>query len=640
MRPLRSPFVLRFLPLPLLAAAALAGACGDDESSGGGGSGASGAGGDGAGGQVAGGGGAGGQGGTGGEGGTLLAPPLTNPVLMDDVELAYTALYLMGHEPIGAELQTCTQCHSLNQGLMNHWRDLTDTARGSCFADTTVPSEAAAQSVLQCLKTKPGVPGSPYSTPKLGIFAAAAHLEWFDFVFDRAYEGDGSAEHADFNTMVAMPKEQQIPLTQEEFDVVAEWFDRGLPYMEELLPEEPPPGGCVPNITPAVADHLDAMKLSGWRAVNAEAGLLMFGCAGAPTTVDCLSSYPQAGTLGFGAGWEYMPDTKLRVLRTNSYSSSYWTRSSADGRFVGHGGGSVGGSTIVDLATDTEIGVSAAYDPGFFPDNSAFVFQGTNDGTGICSQTLLNSDPSLVSFNEPECSSASQLGLYQHVGAALGGGDYWAVDGMFVSDDGGHFATLDNPSAFFAESSSISLTPMINQGSGFTPKPSIYVDTPFEGDMVMSPSSELLIGRVAGEGWNQNGLRLRQMIATPSGGSYTVDAPEIGRYCIDGGKPGISYDERWVAIHRYVTDADAIELGFSGPNDPAFAAYANNGAANIYLLDLLTGIVRRVTHMQPGQYALFPHFRSDGWIYFMVRNAGQNQEYIVASDAALIAEKL
>jgi hypothetical protein len=44
--------------------------------------------------------------------------------------------------------------------------------------------------------------------------------------------------------------------------------------------------------------------------------------------------------------------------------------------------------------------------------------------------------------------------------------------------------------------------------------------------------------------------------------------------------------------------------------------------------------------MQPGQYALFPHFRSDGWIYFMVRTFGGETEYVVASDAALLLEGL
>jgi hypothetical protein len=37
-------------------------------------------------------------------------------------------------------------------------------------------------------------------------------------------------------------------------------------------------------------------------------------------------------------------------------------------------------------------------------------------------------------------------------------------------------------------------------------------------------------------------------------------------------------------------------------------------------------------------YALFPHFRSDGWIYADIRDTNAGHEYIVASDAALLAE--
>jgi len=48
------------------------------------------------------------------------------------------------------------------------------------------------------------------------------------------------------------------------------------------------------------------------------------------------------------------------------------------------------------------------------------------------------------------------------------------------------------------------------------------------------------------------------------------------------------------------------------------------------------GLVR-ITHMAPGQFALFPHFRSDGWIMFEVRDANTKQVYVVASDAAIRA---
>ena len=39
--------------------------------------------------------------------------------------------------------------------------------------------------------------------------------------------------------------------------------------------------------------------------------------------------------------------------------------------------------------------------------------------------------------------------------------------------------------------------------------------------------------------------------------------------------------------------------------------------------------------MHAGQYALYPHFRSDGWIYFLVRDNNTHKEYVAATDAAI-----
>ena len=66
--------------------------------------------------------------------------------------------------------------------------------------------------------------------------------------------------------------------------------------------------------------------------------------------------------------------------------------------------------------------------------------------------------------------------------------------------------------------------------------------------------------------------------------------------------------------------ADAAELGFASSADPGFQAYLQKGAANLYLMELTTGVTTRITNMQPGQYALFPHFRSDNWIYAQIRD--------------------
>jgi hypothetical protein len=154
---------------------------------------------------------------------------------------------------------------------------------------------------------------------------------------------------------------------------------------------------------------------------------------------------------------------------------------------------------------------------------------------------------------------------------------------------------------------------------------------------VISPSSRLLVSRLAGPDTTQRGYVLRKVKTTTNpDGSLNVTAPEVGRYCMHGAKPNFSFDERWMVIHHYVEDADATELGFTGPNDPAFQAYRDKGSSNLYLVDLLTGARTRVTKLKPGQYALYPHFRSDGWIYFIVRTLGEQGEHIVASDAALV----
>ncbi len=568
---------------------------------------------------------------------SLVAPLLRNPVNLPDQDLANQALALLGSPDAGGT-ENCNGCHALTRQNLRYWRALSDVSLSGCLTDLDISTRESARTMIDCLRSVPEQPTSQFDTAKLGIYSTAAHLDWFEFLFQRGFgaEGDWQTEFDGFKERVAQPKGEYTPFTQEEFDIVAEWFVRGLPLLDEVHPEDPAPSDCTPGVSNDVVTHVADMALSGWGAVNAENFLLMYGCNGATEPIDCLSAFPRAGDLPEGSQWEHLAGATLRILNTIGYSSSYWTRSSADGRYVGHGG-SAGGwsSTIVDLQDDRQIGINAFYDPGFFPDNSGWVFQAGN--AYFCEQGML-AGTSNVTFNEPECSSNNQVGLYQHVGTALGGGDYWVVDSQFQSDNGGHNVTRRDPYATFSSQARMKFTPMIHTGSTFQPRQSIYIDSPYEGDTVISPSAGMVVSRVAGPGDQQIGFALRKVVATPEGNSYSVQTPEIGRYCIRGGKPGFSYDERWMVIHHYVEnrDADAQELGYADANDPGFQAYRSSGAANIFLIDLLTGESTRVTHMEPGQYALYPHFRSDGWIYFMVRNINMGGEHIVASDAALL----
>lgn len=576
------------------------------------------------------------QSGTGGA--PPMAPPFRNPVALPDDELAPLAIDLLGANDEPEQSTKCARCHTISSNTIHEWAELSATSMTDCLTDTTVPTKEAAEDILACFRKKSGVPTSPYWVQKLGIYATAANLDWFKYVFDTVYgDVEGPIEQQKFRARAGMPRGTATAFSQGDFDIVAEWFARGTPLVDDLLPEDLPPGNCMPHIDAKVATHVDELALKGWRAKNEVDGLLMFGCAGASDALGCLTAFPSAADSPATDTWAYLSGTTARILNVYGHESSFWTRSSADGRYVGHGGGTFANSTIVDLLTNQLIGVDAAYDPGFFPDNTGFIFQG--GGTGICRQSLL-STTTHVTFNEPECSSSVDVGLYQHVGAALDGGDYWSVDGGFTSDDGGDQVTLEDPFAGWGSNSSVTLTPMVYDGSSYVPKQAAFVDTPFEGDTVLSPSSRLMISRRSGSGATQRGFVLREVIATPQGQGYDVTAPEIARYCFNGGKPGFSYDERWVAIHHYIGDADAVSLGFTSAADPGFAPYRSQGASNIYLLDLLTGNVVRVTHMKPGQYALYPHFRSDGWIYYIVRSPGTGSETIVASDAALVQENL
>jgi hypothetical protein len=178
----------------------------------------------------------------------------------------------------------------------------------------------------------------------------------------------------------------------------------------------------------------------------------------------------------------------------------------------------------------------------------------------------------------------------------------------------------------------VTLMPVVYDGSNFTQRPFTTGATPYEGDAVLAPAGGMVVTRVNAAG-DQAGYPMRQVNATWNGTSYDVDLPVVATYCVKGAKPALSFDERWMVVHHYITDDDATDLGFSGPSDPGWAPYHNQGSADIYLVDMLTGTETRLTRMGPGQFALYPHFRSDGWIYFITK--GSEGEHVIASDAAL-----
>jgi len=412
------------------------------------------------------------------------------------------------------------------------------------------------------------------------------------------------------------------------------------PTTDALPPVDSAPMGECGFIDPSVRAHITSMQTTGWAARNRGNNMMMYGCNGASNPTGCLAMKPEAGAGDIGANRSAITGAHLRVLYSSMSRSNFWTRGSADGRFVGRG------IYVYDLSRSVEMRATGAmFDPAFFPDNSGFIYQPNGR---MCPMSMLTTGtPTAVAITGADSRCAnSGVGLYQHLGTSLDGSDYWATAaGSAAWDDGGHMATLtETPQNMrWTATAAMQLTLMAYDGSAYTAVGSRNIRTPYQGDAVISPSSRLVIARFVDQAGAYQGYILNRLDASHEGAAITASVTEVARYCVQGAKPAFSYDERYVAYHHYLgggpdPDADARELGFTGADDPGFAEYASRGASNIYLLDLLTGRSTRVTTMGAGQYALYPFFRNDGWLYFIVRTLGTTREYVIASDARLLAQ--
>src|SRR5262249_5698569 len=155
-------------------------------------------------------------------------------------------------------------------------------------------------------------------------------------------------------------------------------------------------------------------------------------------------------------------------------------------------------SKIVDLTKpdgDPGINIEADYDPYFLPSNDGFAFAGSHEDGSIvlCRQSLLSdvadtARPS-ISLNEPKCAAVGD-DVYMSMGTALDGMRYFMTWGAHENDDGGNDQTTPLPAAFSRNATTV-FTPMVNDGLSYRAQERVNVRLPFEGDMMLSPSSQL-----------------------------------------------------------------------------------------------------------------------------------------------------
>jgi hypothetical protein len=263
------------------------------------------------------------------------------------------------------------------------------------------------------------------------------------------------------------------------------------------------------------------------------------------------------------------------------------------------------------------------------------MFQG---GTKFCAQSLLEKPTtSVVSFSEPECSNLSAAsGLYQTVGQSVEDNsmsDRFIVFSDWVGDSGSYSASATDTVPRGGANSAVNVYTAIAMGTdveqGYqVAGPAFKIDTPYRGDTMMSRSGHLLgnrwaYGRAA-DGSQAWGYAIEKLDYRLVGGRYQFNLAPLGNVCLKGNKANFSFDERFFTTHHYNEPSD-----FTSADDPA---YRQKGSADIHVVDFLTGEKVKVTKMGPGQFALFPHYRSDGWLYFLVVDNNVNKYYVVGSD--------
>jgi hypothetical protein len=586
---------------------------------------------------------------------------------LTDADLATKALVAMGAKLPGTpagHTGNCGSCHATNnRTTFMKWKERYD-ATMLVLADERKSKDERVRYMLR----DPQRPEGGFDPAKVGILTAGANLglapavnrskhplayaqnELLSDVGPRGLFVGKPELLKRFRSDMLMPVEGNFDrMSAFEFEATLTWMKKGMPQLRELIADEGRPTTCTDDFA-KLKSHASAIKRRSWGALNQERQLAMFACPPAAEPSKCFMQqsqgkdiFPLAVTQAFGKTWA-PAGTNVRILQDlGAQNTFYWSRTSADGRFFASGG-SGGTSFIVDLQARMAdplamriISAKANYDPDFFPDNGSFMFQGTHRGGVVCPQSVLTKPGvNLITFDEPGCNKLDNVALYQTVAQARGDNtlsDLFIINNKFASDNPALTSSTRDLFLSAGPDAMVRVAVAYSQGSeaGYLVKEVGEMPLPFHGDTMASRSLELLGSRIAGE-TKALGYALTRVKAEKGPAGYRFALEPAGRICMEGNKANFSFDERFLVTHHYLTREDFA-------SDLEFAPFKDKGAADLYLADFVTGKKMRITRMSTGQFALFPHFRSDGWLMFEVRDAVQKKVFVVASDAAVQAVK-
>ena len=350
---------------------------------------------------------------------------------------------------------------------------------------------------------------------------------------------------------------------------------------------------------------------------------------------------------------------------------NYWMRSSPDGRYVANGAG-----IVVDLQEDITFDLPSDYDPGFSADNLWFSYMSPNnickismfedlrleldakgtteglDNTKLCADSSLkvtldshekrckqNKLVYILNYSSSHCRGDSEgISLYQHHATTLNPEKpQIVVRGTFANDPGG--MSGDPDAMAFMSTSTLEIFQLDRTSFEYQSLDEFTLEN--RGDFGISPNATLLTSRSVKEVNDFQGIHDGYEIRTLFNAEGKLDplGSEPAKFCLFGGKASVSFDDRFLTTHHYVTQDLARkhleELYLENPDGQiglGIPTLDKEGSSNIYVVDMYTGTKLRVTLMPKGVYAMYPHVRADNWLYFKVTDSVNDQVYFVASD--------
>jgi hypothetical protein len=491
----------------------------------------------------------------------------------------------LARKVVGHLKDKCSDCHSINEEMVRGW--------GTSYQslDACLAAAATDRARIECMSGG----GDAVTPSRLGLFAASFRTDQVKGWYLGAYP-DGGARHEDAAQVASMPMGETAPVfgAAELADIKRFVIDRNMARLADAFTT----GGdaCTEESTPALGEYITKIanhQISSWAAEAVNRAIPMHDVSG----------YPDMS--GGASG------VTLKKLRDLPYSTEWWIRASADGRYVGVSGRIIDLLAIEKGWVNPDIAVDAPYDPYFFADNDGFTFADASSTGGItaCKQSILGGLSKIaggkVTFTEAACARITG-GVYQSIGAGLDATPFYFLTlGTHDNDNGG-----GNIPGAFGDGAHTTFIPMELDGTAYRPGTAVDKVIAKEGDIMLSPSGRVLASR-SSNGNAQIGYSIRFVNATRVGSTYTIDLPKAASFCTKGGKPAFSFDERFVVFHSYAAQS-----------------------ADIVLVDLKDMSKRTLTSMPAGKRALYPHFRADGWIYFLIRDANTSKETLAATDAA------